>query len=111
MPKLLHLGAGSFHRAHQAFYLHKLHQLGDREWTLTIGQLRPDMNEVMQKLALQNGVYTLETVDENEHREYTRIESIQSVIQWTEENTELLEAGADQDCKIVSFTGIKYQGF
>ena len=27
--RLLHLGLGSFHRAHQAVYLHRLMQLGD----------------------------------------------------------------------------------
>ena len=30
MNTILHLGLGSFHRAHQAVYLHQLRQTGDR---------------------------------------------------------------------------------
>jgi D-arabinitol 4-dehydrogenase len=32
---ILHIGAGSFHRAHQAWYLHRLIESGDRRWSAT----------------------------------------------------------------------------
>jgi D-arabinitol 4-dehydrogenase len=112
MPSfILHLGVGSFHRAHQAFYLHRLRQLeadgGDASasWYLAAGQIRPDMNSTMTSLAAQNGKYTLETVNPRGERTYTRIESIKRIIAWTEENEELIAAGAETDCKIISFTG------
>ena len=44
---MLHLGLGSFHRAHQAVYLHHLHQAGDRRWVLAGGNIRPDMADTL----------------------------------------------------------------
>jgi D-arabinitol 4-dehydrogenase len=44
---MLHLGLGSFHRAHQAVYLHQLTQSGDSSWTLAAGNTRPDMAETL----------------------------------------------------------------
>jgi len=43
---ILHIGAGSFHRAHQAWYLHRLNETrkpGDPHWSLTVGNIRSDM--------------------------------------------------------------------
>ena len=59
---MLHLGLGSFHRAHQAVYLQQLQASGDHRWTLAGGNIRPDMQDSIAALAAQNGVYTLETV-------------------------------------------------
>ena len=50
---MLHLGLGSFHRAHQALYLHQLQQSGDRRWTLAGGNIRPDMPETMAALGYE----------------------------------------------------------
>ena len=41
---MLHLGLGSFHRAHQAVYLHQLQQSGDMRWVLAGGNIRPDIS-------------------------------------------------------------------
>ena len=59
---ILHLGLGSFHRAHQAVYLQRLIDQGDSSWVLAGGNLRPDMTETIAALQKQGGVYTLETV-------------------------------------------------
>jgi len=48
---MLHLGLGSFHRAHQAVYLHQLHAAGDTRWVLAGGNTRPDMAETIAALA------------------------------------------------------------
>jgi len=45
MNVILHLGLGSFHRAHQAVYLQALHDRGDRRWELAGGHIRADMPE------------------------------------------------------------------
>ena len=58
----LHLGLGSFHRAHQAVYLQRLHDLGDTGWVIAGGNLRPDMPETISALQAQGGAYTLETI-------------------------------------------------
>ena len=59
---MLHLGLGSFHRAHQAVYLQRLIDAGDNRWSLSGANIRPDMPEVVAALQAQGGRYTLETV-------------------------------------------------
>ena len=80
MNTILHLGLGSFHRAHQAVYVHQLQQLGDSSWGITAGNLRPDMPDTIAALQAQDGAYTLETVTPQCEKSYTRITSIQRVI-------------------------------
>ena len=101
---ILHLGTGSFHRAHQAWYLHSLREQGDRDWSLTVGNIRGDGNAVLDALAAQNGVYTLETVDPKGRREYETIRSIQHVLPWQPDLANLVTAGADPRTRIISFT-------
>ncbi|HEY2020642.1 D-arabinitol 4-dehydrogenase [Paraburkholderia sp.] len=104
---ILHIGAGSFHRAHQAWYLHRLNEAkaaGDPHWSLTVGNIRSDMNAVLDALAAQNGVYTLETVTPKGERAYETIRSIERVLPWREDLAGLIEAGADPACKIIAFT-------
>jgi D-arabinitol 4-dehydrogenase len=104
---ILHIGAGSFHRAHQAWYLHRLNEAGaegDPHWSLTVGNIRSDMNAVLDALAAQNGVYTLETVTPQGARAYETIRSIERVVPWSENLDALIEAGADPACKIIAFT-------
>ncbi|MFM0394392.1 D-arabinitol 4-dehydrogenase [Paraburkholderia phytofirmans] len=104
---ILHIGAGSFHRAHQAWYLHRLNEAkvpGEPHWSLTVGNIRSDMNAVLEALAAQNGVYTLETVTPQGERAYETIRSIERVVPWTESLDALIEAGADPACKIIAFT-------
>ena len=57
--RILHLGLGAFHRAHQAWYTHVVNQLQDTGWGISAytGR-RPDEAE---KLAPQDGLYTLIT--------------------------------------------------
>jgi len=47
-----------FHRAHQAWYLHKLIDSGDTRWSLTVGNIRGDMNAVLEALARAKTVFT-----------------------------------------------------
>jgi len=104
---ILHIGAGSFHRAHQAWYLHRLNEArkpGDPHWSLSVGNIRSDMNAVAEALAAQNGVYTLETVTPQGKRAYETIRSIERVVPWSENLDALVEAGADPECKIIAFT-------
>ena len=59
---MLHLGVGSFHRAHQALYIHHLQASGDHSWQLAGGNIRADMADTIAALAAQHGEYTLETI-------------------------------------------------
>lgn len=58
----LHIGLGSFHRAHQAWYLHRLLVAGDTRWSIAAGNIRNDAEHVVQALMAQKGRYVLETV-------------------------------------------------
>lgn len=51
----LHIGLGSFHRAHQAWYLHRLIASGDNRWRIAAGNIRNDAEQVVQALAAQGG--------------------------------------------------------
>ncbi|MFP8777478.1 D-arabinitol 4-dehydrogenase [Hydrogenophaga sp. RWCD_12] len=107
MYTILHLGLGSFHRAHQAVYVHQLRQQGqteDRRWSITGGNLRPDMLDTIAALQAQGGAYTLETVTPQGERNYTRIESIQRVVPYQEDLAPLIAVGADPATRIISFT-------
>jgi D-arabinitol 4-dehydrogenase len=104
MNTILHLGLGSFHRAHQAVYVHQLRQQGDTRWSITGGNLRPDMLDTIAALQAQNGRYTLETVTPQGQRSYTVIESIQRVIPYQDDLAPLIAAGADPATRIISFT-------
>ena len=101
---MLHLGLGSFHRAHQALYLHQLQQSGDTRWALAGGNIRPDMAETIDALIAQNGAYTLETVTPQGERTYTRITSIQTVVRHDPMLSGLIRLGADPHTRILSFT-------
>src|SRR5258706_13368388 len=77
---ILHLGLGSFHRAHQAVYLHRLRETGDITWSIVGANIRNDMADTMAALIAQNGAYTLETVSPSGRRDYEWIGAIRKVI-------------------------------
>ena len=104
MNVMLHLGLGSFHRAHQAVYLHELQKTGDRSWTLAGGNIRPDMADTIAALQVQGGAYTLETISPAGEHHYERITSISKVIPFTPDLAGLIEQGASRETQIISFT-------
>ena len=104
MMKMLHIGLGSFHRAHQADYLHRLHERGDRSWSIVAGNSRDDLPQTLADLAAQGGAYTLETVTPAGERTYARIGSIERVLPYSPDLSGLIEVGADPSTRIVSYT-------
>ena len=100
----LHLGLGSFHRAHQAMYLQNLHDLGDTQWNIIAGNLRPDMQSTIDALRAQNNEYTLETITSEGEHNYQTIKSIKSIIDWDNQLDGLTTIAADANTKIISFT-------
>ncbi len=100
----LHIGSGSFHRAHQAWYLHRLLVEGHKEWSIALGNIRQDGVPLLEALQAQNGQYVLETVTPQGEREYETITSIQKIIPWDNELAALIAQGADSHTKVISFT-------
>ena len=99
----LHLGLGSFHRAHQAVYLQHLIEQGDDRWQIVGGNIRPDMAETLQAIKQQGG-YTLETVTPRGERDYQWIESIRDVVAYDPQLEGLAAVAADPNTRIISFT-------
>lgn len=104
MNVMLHLGLGSFHRAHQAVYLHELQKTGDHSWTLAGGNIRPDMADTIAALQAQGGAYTLETISPAGEHHFERVTSISQVIPYTPDLAGLVQQGASANTQIISFT-------
>ena len=102
--RILHLGLGSFHRAHEAVYLHQLQQQGDHRWVLAGGNIRPDMAQVLADRAAQGGQYTLETISPSGAHVYQRITSISQVVPYAPDLQGLVTLAADPATRILSFT-------
>jgi D-arabinitol 4-dehydrogenase len=101
---MLHLGLGSFHRAHQAVYLQRLIDSGDTRWCLVGGNIRADMADTVAALIRQRGEYTVETVSPSGERDYERINAIRRVVAYTPDLAELIDVGASASTRIISFT-------
>lgn len=100
---MLHLGLGSFHRAHQAVYIQKLINSGDASWVLAGGHLRPDMADVIEAMRTQ-GNYTLETISPSGEHKYEVIDAIRHVVPYEPSLAGLIEIGAHPKTGIISFT-------
>src|SRR5262245_3232667 len=90
---ILHLGLGSFHRAHQAVYVQDLIDAGDTTWVLAGGNTRPDMADVIAALRAQGGAYTVETVTPAGEREYRRIVAIKTIVPYQADLAGLIQIG------------------
>ena len=101
---MLHLGLGSFHRAHQAVYLQALIDSGDARWSLAGANLRNDMPQLLAALQAQHGAYTLETVSPHGEYRYRRIEAIREVLPWQRDLAAVIARGAAPSTRVVSFT-------
>lgn len=100
----MHIGAGSFHRAHQAWYLHRLLQQGDHRWSIALGNIRSDAASLLEALKAQNGEYVLETVSPQGDREYETITSIRRVLPWDSDISALVAQGAAAETRVIAFT-------
>ncbi|MGR2661749.1 D-arabinitol 4-dehydrogenase [Chromobacterium haemolyticum] len=103
-PRWLHIGAGAFHRAHQAAYLDQLAGAGAEPWRLAVGNIRADQNPLLEQLAAQQGQYTLETVSPAGERLYRRIRAIDAVLPWNRRLSALIDEGAHPATRVISFT-------
>ena len=100
----MHLGASAFHRAHQAWYLHKLIEQGDERWSIALGNIRNDATPLLDTLRKQNGEYVLETVSPEGQRHYEKITSIRKILSWDEKLTSIIKQGSDKKTKVIAFT-------
>ncbi|WP_367671734.1 D-arabinitol 4-dehydrogenase [Serratia symbiotica] len=100
----LHIGLGYFHRAHQAWYLHRLIAQGDARWHIAAGNIRNDAEHVVTALTAQQGRYVLETVSPEGKRIYVEITSIHKLLPWQADLQPLIAEGAKPETKVIAFT-------
>ncbi len=103
-PGIVHIGLGNFHRAHQAWYLHRLMQLGEaHDWAIIGAGVRAYDAAMREKLLAQDCLTTLIELDPSG----TSAEVIGSMIDYVpidDDNASLIRAMSDSAIRIVSMT-------
>lgn len=103
-PGIVHIGVGNFHRAHQAWYLHRLMQAGQAlDWAIVGAGVRAYDATMREKLLAQDCLTTLIELDPGG----TSAEIIGSMIDYLpveEANAALITQMADPAIRIVSLT-------
>lgn len=103
-PGIVHIGLGNFHRAHQAWYLHRLMQSGQaQDWAILGAGVRPYDASMREKLLAQDGLCTLIELDPSG----TSAEVIGPMIDYLPieaGNGALIRAMADPAIRIVALT-------
>nr|WP_255417660.1 mannitol dehydrogenase family protein [Raoultella sp. BIGb0399] len=105
MSKLcwLHIGAGAFHRSHQAWYFNQLIKLEDAKWEFSLGNIRSDADQTLNALMLQKGEYVLDTVTPEGIHNFEKIASITKIITRENKNAALINQGALSYTRVISF--------
>ncbi|MEL7115731.1 MAG: mannitol dehydrogenase family protein [Pseudomonadota bacterium] len=103
-PGIVHIGLGNFHRAHQAWYLHRLMQAGEaQDWAIIGAGVRPGDAVMREKLLAQDCLTTLIELDPSG----TRAEVTGSMIDFVEVaegNGPLIKAMSHPSIRIVALT-------
>lgn len=103
-PGIVHIGVGNFHRAHQAWYLHRLMQAGEaHDWAIIGAGVRPYDAAMREKLLAQDCLTTLVELDP----ETVSAEVVGSMIDYLpieEGNAPLIVQMADPAIRIVAMT-------
>ncbi|WP_116652618.1 mannitol dehydrogenase family protein [Pelagibacterium sediminicola] len=103
-PGIVHIGVGNFHRAHQAWYLHRLMQMGlAHDWAIVGAGVRPSDAEQREKLAAQDFLTTLVELDPS-GRSAEVIGSMIDFLPVESDNAALVARMARPDIRIVSLT-------
>ena len=103
-PGIVHIGVGNFHRAHQAWYLHRLFCLGlAHDWAIIGAGVRPYDEAMRVKLADQDYLTALISLDP----EGSKVDVIGSMIDYVPieaEHSLLVDQMANPAIRIVSLT-------
>ncbi|WP_299669789.1 mannitol dehydrogenase family protein [uncultured Ruegeria sp.] len=103
-PGIVHIGLGNFHRAHQAWYIHRLMQLGQaRDWAIIGAGVRSYDAEMREKLLRQDFLTTLVELDPSR----ISAEVTGSMIDYLPVepgNAPLIQKMSDPEIRIVSLT-------
>lgn len=103
-PGIVHIGLGNFHRAHQAWYTHRLMQQGmAHDWAIIGAGVRPGDMQMRERLLAQDCLTTLIELDPSRvSAEVTG--SMVDFLPVEEGNLALVAAMSDPAIRIVSLT-------
>lgn len=101
---IVHIGVGNFHRAHQAWYLHRLMQQGEAlDWGIVGAGVRPADAQMRERLQAQDWMTTLIELDPQS----SGVEVVGSMMDFVPiepENQALIRRMSAQDIRIVALT-------
>ncbi|MEO0635309.1 MAG: mannitol dehydrogenase family protein [Pseudomonadota bacterium] len=101
---ILHIGVGNFHRAHQAWYLHRLMQKGlAHDWAIVGAGVRPPDAAQRERLHAQDYLTTLIELDPN-GKSAEIVGSMIEFVPVAADNAALIDRMAKPDIRIVSLT-------
>jgi len=100
---ILHIGAGRFHRAHQALYCHQLLTQGDWRWGISAAYILESDQPIIKALNEQQGIYTLIEKDANQETPKV-IGSIKEVLDGYHHPQSVIDRISSPTIKIISFT-------
>ena len=100
-PGIVHLGAGAFHRAHQAVFTDERLTSGENDWGIVAVSMRS--SDTRDALGPQDNLYTLALRDGGRER-LKIIGSIMRMIVAPESPSDLLDALCDPSIRIVTLT-------
>ena len=103
-PGIVHIGVGNFHRAHQAWYLHRLMEQGlAQDWAIIGAGVRAYDASMREKLLAQDCLTTLLELDPS-GRSSEVTGSMIDYLPVQDGNTALIECMANPAIRIVSMT-------
>ena len=104
-PGIVHIGVGNFHRAHLAWYVHRLMQLGGaRDWGIIGAGVMEHDKAMRQTLLAQDCLTTLIELDPDHGRAAEIIGPMIDYVPVEADNAALVQAIADPRIRIVSMT-------
>ena len=102
---IIHIGVGNFHRAHLAWYLHRLMQQGlAMDWAIIGAGVRPADSDMRARLLKQDCLTTLIELDAKGSQAIEVTGAMLDYLPVEADNHALIKAMADPDIRIVSLT-------
>lgn len=104
-PGIVHIGLGNFHRAHQAWYLHRLFQQGlNHDWAIIGAGVRPYDEKARLKMQAQDYLTSLIELHPSKDKVVEIVGSMIDYVPIEEGNAALIKQLADPAIRIVSLT-------
>ena len=102
---IIHIGVGNFHRAHLAWYVHRLMQQGlAHDWGILGAGVRPQDNLMRDRLLKQDCLTTLIELDPHGSQSIEVTGAMLDFLPVDADNHSLIQAMADPQIRIVSLT-------